>query len=296
MAVNKSFPITEGMPVPGCAAPFAATCRWIISLDFDGTLFLPESIPTINPLFFEIMESWRPLGVRWGINTGRSLPYLCQDYLHQAPFLPDFLCTCERYVYMADKNGLLLPLETHNTRCVEESLRLRQQLAPSFHAELRSLALQHPLLCWDLSTEDPLSVEAQDSPTMDAIMEILAPFLASLQGVSAQRAGRYMRLAPSLFHKGTALEKVASAWKVPENRLLLVGDGHNDVDAFRYFPAAFCAAPACAHADVQAYLHERAGYVSPSCGVVDILQAWHRLFLCPEQRKLCPETAFDLTF
>lgn len=293
---TQLFPITEGMAVPGRTAPTDTPCRWLISLDFDGTLFLPDTTPTIDPAFFELMACWRKWGVRWGINTGRSLPYLCQDYMNQAPFLPDFICTCERYVYMADASGQLHPQLAHNTHCVEVSLALRQLLEQPFHAEMRRMEHLHPHLDWEFAADDPLSVEAADSPTMDAIMVFLAPFLSGLAGVAAQRAGRYMRLAPACFHKGTALEKVATAWQVPEKRLLLLGDGHNDMDAFRHFPGAFCAAPVCAHQDVRAYLQSTGGYISSSSGVLETLRVWYELFLCPEDRKLCPETAFDLTF
>jgi hydroxymethylpyrimidine pyrophosphatase-like HAD family hydrolase len=106
-------------------------------------------------------------------------------------------------------------------------------------------------------------------------MAFLSPFIATLSGVAAQRAGRYMRLADNRYCKGTALRTVAESWQVPESRWAMLGDGHNDLHAFRLFPAAFCGAPATAHADVRDWLSRHGGYVSPEPGVMDILRTWH---------------------
>ena len=80
----------EGSIIPGHAAPCTAPCRWLVSLDFDGTL-REESGPAVPAAFFSLMEQLRPLGVLWGINTGRTLPYLCEELLPASPFLPENL-------------------------------------------------------------------------------------------------------------------------------------------------------------------------------------------------------------
>lgn len=266
--------VEEGQVLPGRALPFSGPCRWLVSLDYDETLRTHDASQPVPLEFFELMRQWRPLGVRWGINTGRTLPYLCSELLACSPFLPDFICTCERYVYMAQENGSLTPLTEHNAQCHMHNMQVRQRVAPLLHAQLAQMRRTLPEAEWVLAADDPLSVEAADSDTMDGIMRFLAEFIAGLEGVTAQRAGRYMRLADARYCKGTALRTVAELWELPQKRLALLGDGHNDLHAFRLFPEAFCGAPATAHPDVLDWLHAHGGFVSSSPGVIEILHVW----------------------
>ncbi len=266
--------------VPGCVPPLpGAACHWLIALDYDGTL-RAESGPPVPPSFFRLMQQWRGQGVRWGINTGRSMPYLLEELLPLLPFLPDFLCTCERYVHMADAGGVLRAARRHNERCLADNLALRARCQPAVHAALDSLRRERPDLCWEYAVDDPLSVEAVDAETMEKMLPVLRRLEASLPGAAMQRAGRYLRFSDARYSKGSALSYVARSWKVPACRLAMVGDGHNDLGAFRLFPEAFCAAPAGAHAEVIRYLKENGGYISPCAGVEDALRQWHARRVC----------------
>ena len=267
--------VEEGQILPGRALPFAGPCRWLVSLDYDETLRSHDGLHPVPLEFFELMQAWRHQGIRWGINTGRTLPYLCQELLPCSPFLPDFICTCERYAYVADDFGVLRPLVEHNAQCRLHNEQVREQVRPLLHARLEALRRDCPGLEWIIAADDPLSVEAADSATMDAIMAYLAAFIATLEGVSAQRAGRYMRLADARYCKGTALRTVAQQWLVPCDHWAMLGAGHNDMHAFRLFPEAFCGAPATAHPDVLEYLRSSGGYISSTAGVMEILRAWH---------------------
>ena len=258
----------------GKALPRQGECRWLISLDFDGTLWLGDREEPIEADFFELMRRWRTLGVRWGINTGRTMSYLFEDWQRVASFLPDFICTCERFVYMADADGTLQPQGQHNEAATAAAQLLLQKMQPPLHKELLHIAAQHPQLEWIIAPTDPLSVEAVDTATMDCLAELLTPLMQQHPGVSMQRAGRYMRLADIRFHKGTTLAQVTDAWQVPNDRLLIIGDGHNDMDAFAHFPGAFCAAPADAHPEVLTRLREQGGYISQERGVMQILRHW----------------------
>lgn len=278
--------VEEGQVLPGRALPFGGRCRWLVSLDYDETLRSSDPSQPVPAVFYELMREWRPLGVRWGINTGRTLPYLCEELLPTAPFLPDFVCTCERYAYVAQDDGTVQPLHEHNARCNEHNMLVREQVRPLLHAQLCALRHALPGLQWIIAPTDPLSVEAADSATMDSIMDFLNPFVDTLSGVTAQRAGRYMRLADARYCKGTALQTVANEWQVlPENWAML-GDGHNDLHAFRLFPKAFCGAPSTAHPDVLAWMREQGKYVSSTPGVMEILHAWHARVMTEREQNL----------
>ncbi len=269
-----SSPIHEGCVPPGKAAPFPGACRWLVSLDYDGTLRSADGLP-VSPAFLKQMQQWRAEGLRWGINTGRSLPYLLEELLPCCPVLPDFICTCERYAYLAGKDGCLYPAEQHNEACFQANMALREAFMPIMHRALGVLRRLHPELLWRTAEQDPLSIEAPDAAMMDALMPHLQPLAEAFSGVAIQRAGRYMRFSDARFSKGTALAQVLSSWRVPPQKLFLMGDGHNDIDAFRLFPEAFCAAPSTAHPDVAAWLRAHGGYVSPEPGVLPALLYWY---------------------
>lgn len=273
------------LPV-GQALPQHEPCRWLISLDFDGTLWHGDDNPPIPTEFFTLMRQWRTQGVRWGINTGRTMAYLFEDLAALAPFLPDFICTCERFVYLADAGGTLRPLTSHNDAANSAAALLQQRMQTPLHAELGKIRRISPELEWIIAPTDSLSVEAADGATMDALAELLQPLMAQHPDVSMQRAGRYMRLADSRFNKGTALAHVAATWQLPNERLLIIGDGHNDIDAFSRFPGAFNAAPPNAHPEVLSWLREYNGYISPDPGIMPILRHWEALSLCGHDMSL----------
>ncbi len=261
-------------PVPGRVPPLVGGCRWLIALDYDGTLRSETGSP-VPPEFFAQMQCWRAQGVRWGINTGRSMSYLLGELLPLLPFLPDFLCTCERYVHMADANGCLRAARLHNRRCLCDNLSLRERCLPAVQQALAQLRRERPELEWEYAADDPLSVEAVDADTMEEMLPFLRRMEAVLTGAAIQRAGRYLRFSDARYNKGSALAYVSRAWKLAGNQLFIMGDGHNDLGAFRLFPEAFCAAPAGAHPEVVDYLRERGGYVSSHSGVLDALRHWY---------------------
>ncbi len=261
-------------PVPGEVPPLPGPCRWVIALDYDGTLRSETGVP-VPPSFFELMQRWRAQGLRWGINTGRSMPYLLGELLPLLPFLPDFLCTCERYVHMADASGRLRAARLHNRRCYRDNLALRERCQPILHAAMQVLRRQRPELVWVFAEDDPLSIEAADADIMEEMLPSLRQLEAHLPGAAMQRAGRYLRFSDARYSKGSALSYLARAWKLTGRQLVIMGDGHNDLGAFRLFPEAFCAAPAGAHEEVIDYLHRHGGYVSSSCGVEEALLHWY---------------------
>lgn len=277
--VDVAHEIQEGCIPPGLAATAPGTCRWLVSLDYDGTLRAAEP-PYIAPAFWALMQRLRPFGVRWGINTGRDLPYLFSELADCCPVLPDFICTCERYVYLADAAGRLCPMAEHNQACEAINLRLRSEFQPTLHRALAEIRRTHPHLQWEIAATDPLSVEAADSETMDALMPLLTPLTTAQLAI--QRAGRYMRFGDARFNKGTALQLVCHAWGIEASKLFIMGDGQNDIDAFTLFPQAYRSAPADAHPIVLQWMHSHGGFISPENGVIRALSDWFESRVLPQ--------------
>lgn len=262
--------------LPTLSIPTTDRCSMLIALDYDGTLHRPGS--GIEPGFFAYMKTLRPYGVRWGVNTGRSLQKIAPE-LDRFEAMPDFICTCERYAYLAGADGRLSPAGVHNAEGHSANAKLREQTLPAWLRMLCRLRLEQPALVWNLAATDPLSIEADDDETMDAILPYLTPFADG--SATLQRAGRFVRLCDARFNKGSTLRHILLQWGVSAGRLFLMGDGHNDLDAFRHFPHAFCAVPADAHPDILGWMREHGGFISPETGVMRALTFWATLHHLP---------------
>ena len=260
------LPRRGGLLTPHCSA--------LLSLDYDGTLCCGEAREP-ESVFFDSIRALRPLGVRWGINTGRTLREMAQ-FLANFEEQPDFLCTRERFVYLVDSDGVWHAAEKHNAACHSAQLAMQRRLLPEWNALLPRLSLTCPAAEWHLSEKDPLSIVARDSETMDALVPTFIELLRKHPDVSMQRASRFMRLTDARFNKGSVLSLMLQHWAVPEERLFIMGDGHNDLDAFAAFPRAFCCAPASAHPDVISWLLDHGGSVFPS--VPDAIRKWSAHF------------------
>lgn len=276
--------VEEGDILPGHAAAAPCPCRWLVALDYDGTLRADSGSP-IPAAFLSMVDSLRPLGVRWGINTGRSLGYLCEEILPILPQLPDFICTTERFAYLADAQGVVRPAAAFNRESYLANESLRRELHAPMAAEMARLHALHPEWEWCFAPNDPLSVQAKDNATMDIIAPLLQPFVDRLPGVAMQRASRFLRLSDSRYNKATALEYVMRSWSVPSERLFAMGDGHNDLDVFQRFPDAYFGCPADAHPEIRALMPRMGGHVSSEPGVTALLHRWLEERVRPAEQK-----------
>ncbi len=270
--------------LPGQSVVFPGPCRWLIALDYDGTLRSPVGAP-VSAEFLELMAAWRPYGVRWGINTGRSLGYLCEELLPCLSALPDFICTTERFAYLADARGRVCPAVDFNRESYEANAVLRRTLSPALSAEMERVAQLHPEWEWCFAPNDPLSVQAVDSATMDGIAPLLQPFVDAQPGVAMQRASRFMRLSDARYNKATALAYVMEQWAVSPEHLFAMGDGHNDLDVFCRFPGAYFGCPADAHPEIISWVRAQGGHVSSEPGVCGLLKRWFAECVQPAEEK-----------
>ena len=78
----------------------------LVSTDFDGTLVEHGAPAPFSPRLLEVFTALRERGVRWVINTGRSLASLEEGLESFAlPIQPDFAITTEREVFRPASNG-----------------------------------------------------------------------------------------------------------------------------------------------------------------------------------------------
>ena len=93
----------------------------LISTDFDGTLIEHGNPAPFSPLLVEVLTALRGRGVRWAINTGRTLESLEEGLESFALSVhPDYVLTAEREIYQPGPAGRgWVDYGDWNQRCAE---------------------------------------------------------------------------------------------------------------------------------------------------------------------------------
>lgn len=260
------------------ALPPPSELNYLLSFDFDDTLFDPLYPGHVPSLFFEAIRQWRnEYGLIWGINTGRDYEFLQTGYIDQvkAPFAPDFVITMERNIHLADENLHLRSLSSWNSQCSREHealFRHRKRALDQLMEELRDSC---PGVIWWNQESDPYSIEVDNPDGLELLAQIIDPWLIEYPDLSAQRAGPYLRFCHAAYNKGTALEEVLRLFGISSQSAFIAGDGYNDMDAMKHIEGALCACPDNAADALKQLVISKRGYVSPYArgkGLEDIIQ------------------------
>lgn len=262
------------------ALPAKTPPKHLFSFDYDGTLRDSKSSPPLSEEFFRFIRTHRDrYGIRWGINTGRDIDYLMDEYAAFAPYAPDFIITCERYIYTAKADECL----AENTPANELCRKTHEKIFKKYHTPIEALFARmkndFPHCSWIRSANDPHAIEETNGGVLDHLMPLIEDFLRTAPELSFQRADPYLRFCHAAINKGSTLLQVARQFSAKPHCVFIIGDGHNDLDAFRAFPTALLACPSNAHADVAAYISAHGGYISPHREHQAVLDTLHNIVL-----------------
>lgn len=250
--------------------------RWVLSFDFDGTLHDPAGDPPVPAAFFEkLRELRRDHAAVWGINTGRSLPHMLEGFLESRfPFLPDWVVTREREIWLPNHFGRWVPHAEWNKRC-ERDIHGLFKHARKLLARLRAEIAEHTGAQWVEVEGDPAGVIARTSEEMDWIVAHIRPIAAAEPLLAWQRNSIYLRFSHRDYHKGSALGEVASLFGLTAGNCFAIGDSHNDFEMLDPAFAARTACPANSVPEVLAHVRETGGYVTSrvhGAGAVEALE------------------------
>ena len=257
----------------------------LISTDFDGTLVEHGNPAPFSPLLVEILTALRGRGVRWAINTGRSLPWL-DDGLRafDLPVHPDYAITMEREVSRLAPDGRgWEDFGDWNAVCVRRHQELFEAAAPILaelgefvrretHAELRYVrhVVNAPPEGGDL-----VGIVAQNDAEMDRIVARLDAIKGQVPKFSYQRNSIYLSLCHADYDKGTALAELGRLIGVGPEGTFAIGDHQNDLPMLTGRHARHVACPGNAIEEVKRVVREAGGYVARdgySAGVIEALR------------------------
>jgi 5-amino-6-(5-phospho-D-ribitylamino)uracil phosphatase len=263
--------------------------RWLIALDIDGTILHPEG--TISDEVTEEVQRVAGMGHEVTLATGRAsastLPLL--DRLGITPeFLvcsngamtlrrdPSAPFAYRRYhVESFDPEPVLLTVQSHlpaGSYAVEDRTGFYRytDAFPNTLTELQSAQVEFSELL-----KYPAARLVVVSPDHE-----LEDFLEVVDRMGLRRVNYFigwtawLDIAPEGVNKATGLERVRSYLDIPPSRVLVVGDGRNDIDMLRWAAEeGRSVAMGQAPQEVRAAAREVTGSVNND-GVVTVLSAF----------------------
>jgi HAD superfamily hydrolase (TIGR01484 family) len=257
----------------------------LISTDFDGTLIEHGNPAPFAPLLIEVLHALRGRGVRWAINTGRTMPMLREALASFAlPIQPDFALTSEREVYRpsAADNGDWEDYGDWNERCARVHRQFFAEAAPvlaeivAFVEKKTAARLVYDTAARGAEGRSELAgLVAQDEAEMDVIVRCIEELKARLPDLGYQRNTIYLRFCHAGYDKGVALSELGRLIDVPPAARLAVGDHHNDIPMLNGVHAHHVACPANSVAAVKQVVADAGGFVAASgysAGVIEALR------------------------
>ncbi len=261
----------------------------LISTDFDGTLVEHGGPAPFSPLLVEILTTLRGRGVRWAINTGRSLPWLVDGLeVFALPIHPDFAITAEREIYQPTADGQgWCDLGDWNATCAQRHRQLFEAATPLLteiirfverdtRADLRFSRHTDPRL--GSPTRDPAELSglvATSEAEMDAVVAFVDQFRGQVPDFSYQRNSIYLSFCHVDYDKGTTLAELGRQTGVPRESIFAIGDHQNDLPMLTGTHAGHVACPGNSIETVKATVRAAGGYVAGaaySAGVIEALR------------------------
>lgn len=248
----------------------------LLSFDFDGTLHNPAVAPPVSPTLFTLLEELRDTHhAAWGINTGRSLPYLLEGLAESRfPRMPDFIIAREREIFYLAADGTWQEDEEWNQRCEREIAQLLLDSA-ELMKEIRHLVNERTGAEWIEQPGEPAGIIARTETEMAWIVGQIEERVPPASALGWQRNSIYLRFGDMAFQKGSSLARVGQRLGIAPAGIFAIGDSHNDLEMLHHDVAAMIACPANTVPEISAHVKTQGGYLcrqSYSEGAVEALR------------------------
>jgi hydroxymethylpyrimidine pyrophosphatase-like HAD family hydrolase len=257
----------------------------LISTDFDGTLVGHGNPAPFAPVLIEVLHALRRHGVRWAINTGRTLPMLREAMEAFAlPIRPDYALTSEREIFRpaAGGDGEWEDFGDWNERCARVHRQFFATAAPVLEEVVAFLKAETAArVVYDHQARGAEGVPelaglvARDEPEMARIVDFIETLRARLPDLGYQRNTIYLRFCHAGYDKGVVLSELGRLIGVPPAARFAVGDHHNDIPMLDGVHAHHVACPANSTGAVKEVVAAAGGYVAAgacSAGVIEALR------------------------
>ncbi len=239
----------------------------LICTDFDGTLHSDFTEPAVPIALQEKLRELQDNGVKWIINTGRTLEDL-QYGLDKADLsvYPDYVVVVERDIYRYEGDEFI-PHNEWNERCAAAQAALFAHIADRLPEIFEWVNLHFTANVYE-DKWSPFCLIAGNNPDADEIQEFVEKKFADEPLLSFVSNDVYARLSHTEYTKGTALKEITRLLNIPCDGVLAAGDHWNDVSMLQPDCAQWIVAPANAITEVAQYVKSINGFIARSdCGL-----------------------------
>lgn len=226
---------------------------WFVALDIDGTILHEDE--TLDEEVAQAIRRARDRGHEVTLATGRSW-HGTEWVLRALGLTPEYVVCANGAIVMrrmgdvfegeGEPEYVRAHVETFDP--TEVLVQLREHLPTArFMVELPDTTRLYTeqMVDWDLTnaTEVPFDELLGQEATRVVVVSPdheTEDFLAIVDGMGLRRVSysvgwsSWLDIAPDGVNKATALERVREWLDAPQSRILVVGDGRNDVDMFRW--------------------------------------------------------------
>ena len=241
----------------------------IICLDLDGTSVEHDDIHAwfSDAVAAELNEAAHR-GAVWCANSGRHADnqYGMIQACRTLAVLPFAILAGERYIFdVRPATGVMRQRQPHNRLTKQKARDLNPRVKEVLTPHLAEVEAEFAVAEYFPSEEFVgwLLAESADPVVFaDRITALLAP----VSEAQVVRNGQWVIVLHADFGKGRVLAEAAQKLGVPRDRILAVGDQHNDVDMLDGRRAVFVGCPSDADAQVVAAIRRAGGWIADKPG------------------------------
>lgn len=248
----------------------------LLSTDFDGTIVNHDAKPSVVPEMIAALHDLRAAGVKWAVNTGRTLGHLDDGLKREfaLPIQPDYVIVEERDIYHREGDGGWQAFGDWNARGIsdhDEMFHLAGPLLTEVLAFLERFEGVQTLF----EKGRFIGAITATGEDMDRLCRFLDRLRARLPMFSYQRNTIYIRFCHEAYSKGSALGELARMLGIPQDAIFAAGDHHNDIPMLDGSFAKWVACPSNSCEEVKLTIRTAGGYLAggaASEGVVEALR------------------------
>ncbi len=234
----------------------------------------------------------------WVVCTGRSQRSFNGVFLPMRTFgiVPDYVITRHAYIYEKVRIGYK-PHWIWNLRVLRLQWQDAWRVSRAIPRLRRAVLSRNPFARVVAQTGTRICFKFDDDGAANFGAEIINREVQPFKHLQVFHHLREVDVRTVPFTKGLAVIELARHLNIPPDRILVVGDGHNDISMMEMHPGIHTACPSNAAPEVIETVHRTGGHIAASRslgGVMDILTAFETgaiNSLLPEHWQAIRDTA-----
>lgn len=217
-------------------------------------------------------------GARWVICTGRSLRSFRHVFrpMMMLGIVPDYVISRHAYIYERKSVGWV-PHGVWNLRVRWLQWRHEWKVRQAIPRMRRQMLRKNPFARVVLESRGRITFQFEDEGATRFGMEIIQLVAQSSRYLQVFQYPCEVDVRAIPFTKGLAISELARRIGVTPERVLVVGDGHNDISMMQPEVARWTSCPVNAAPEVIEAVHEAGGHIASShslLGVLETLKAY----------------------